>query len=863
MENKRLENVLPANGPRSGFPGFSLSLRSKFLMGTALILVLICFVSAFIIYYREKNLLEESAYSRTELVMTAVEASRMYIRDELRPKMADNFGDDFFMLEAMSTSYVSRAVMDNMKMHLPEYSYRRVSVNARNPKSEAMDMEKGMISYFQENQDEDNWQGLVDMEGEAHYMRFKPVYFQESCMSCHGIPEEAPRQLLSQYGDERGFGHYPGQLAGLIAVGIPVQSALAAIQEKATSVFLVVFFGVSVFYLLLTFFFNWIVVNNLRGVINLFKEEVDEKNLPEIFDFDHSADEMEALSSAAQNMANHLKHSRDELKKHAQDLEVKVAQRTKALRKSEQLLKDKVVTRNRELQTLNSIAELTTQAVGLADIWPLAVKQSLSLVPARGVGIYLLDEYTESLKLRYELQAGDLPGEVRCLDSRAGIGLEKTVDREIVEDSMCRALQGTMDSFTSPDMGYCLNVPLYCRGKVLGVMTFLKVDYQEISSEQKELLLSIGKQIGIAIESLSGLQKLIQNKELLQSVFDGITDLVVLLDKDLRIKMVNKGYLKKFKVQPEDVIDVPCYEAHPGLKTVCHNCGLHDVIQTRMPSIGESRCGSGEIYLVHFYPILNDEGEVESIIRYARDITDQKKVEHRIQQTEKLVSMGQLAAGVAHEINNPLGVMLCYIDLLKRQLADFPQGLKDLHIIEKQTLNCKRIVTDLLHFSRGQESTKTPASLNRTIEEVVQIFKHQFKMQKITVGLDLDPEMPDLNFDENRMKQVFVNLTMNACQAMGKNGEIRIGSRFVQQKNMARVTFRDNGEGMKPEIRNRIFDPFFSTKKTGESTGLGLSVSYGIIQDHGGDISVRSEPGKWTEFTIQMSVSGLIKTAVS
>ncbi|MFP4108645.1 MAG: DUF3365 domain-containing protein [Desulfonatronovibrio sp.] len=847
---------------RYKFRGMSLSLRSKFLMSTAVIMIIICLVSAFAIYQREKNLLVDSAFTKTEMVMAAVEASRTYVREELRPEMTGRFGDDFFMLEAMSTSYVGRSVMDKLKTSLPDYSYRRVSINARNPLFEANARERVMIDYFRENTELDNWQGLIDDKGEAFYMRFRPVHFEESCMSCHGIPEEAPRQLLDQYGDDRGFGHYPGELAGVIAVGIPVQSALSAIKEKSSSVFLAVLFGASLFYLMLTFLFNWIVGSNLRGVLNLFRDELDEKNLPEVLNESVSGDELETLSYAAHNMATHLRQTRDELRSHALNLEKKVADRTKALKDSELLLKERVLIRNQELKALNSIAELTTQARGMHDIWPEALRQTLSLIPANGVGIYLLDENGQKMTLEYQDNASILPLEVSCPEASGEIpssGLP--ILQKNIEHSMCQALHGQMDGFTSKHQGNCLNVPLYCRGKVLGIMSFVVVDFSEISEEQKELLLSIGRQIGIAIESLSGLQKLLQNKELLQSVFDGITDLVILLDRDYRIKMVNKAYLHKYQVELEDVLDIPCYEAHSGFRSSCPHCDIEKVIQTGKPYVSEAKCGTGQIYLVHFYPILNEQGEVISIIRYARNITDQKKVDQRIQQTEKLVSMGQLAAGVAHEINNPLGVILCYIDLLKRQLADFPQGLKDLHIIEKQTLNCKRIVTDLLQFSRGQESTKSYSSLNSTVEDIMQIFKHQFKTQKIRVDLDLDADMPDLNFDENKMKQVFVNLIMNACQAIGQSGEIKIVSRFIEEKNMARITFRDNGSGMKPEIRNRIFDPFFSTKKTGESTGLGLSVSYGIIQDHGGDISVQSEPGKWTEFIIHLPVSGPFRSS--
>jgi two-component system, NtrC family, sensor kinase len=343
-----------------------------------------------------------------------------------------------------------------------------------------------------------------------------------------------------------------------------------------------------------------------------------------------------------------------------------------------------------------------------------------------------------------------------------------------------------------------------------------------------------------------------QQKELLQSVFDGITDMVVLLDKDFRIKMVNRAYLKKYRVALEDVYDMPCYEAHTGNLEACAGCALNTVAEFKKAVSKEIRYPGGELYLVHFYPVLDESGRLESIIRYSGEITDQKKVEQKIQQAEKLVAMGQLAAGVAHEINNPLGVILCYVDLLKRELADFPQGLKDLAVIEKQALNSKRIVSDLLQFARSHESAKKPAGLNDMINEVVQLLAHQFKQQKVRVTMHLSEEIPRINLDLNKIKQVLINLLMNACQAIEDRGEVRISSEWLGVQKKAEIRIRDDGHGIVPSIRARIFDPFFTTKAAGQSTGLGLSVSYGIIQDHGGEITVESEPGQWTCFTVRL-----------
>ena len=844
----------PVDGGQVKFASFSLSLRSKFLMGTAFMLLVICILSALLIYDREKRLLEASAYRETQLVMEAVEASRKYVRDTLRPKMQDRFGSDYFMLEAMSTSYVGREVMQRFQDTMPEYDYRRVSVNARNPASEANATEKSMIDVFSENKDRRNWVGMIDLKGEAYYMRFQPVYFEASCMPCHGDPADAPAELLNLYGSESGFGKSPGELAGLIAVSIPVESALAGIQEKAMSIFLVVLLGVSGFYLILIVFFNKVVINNLRGVLGLFKDEVQDGDTSPVLPAQNTGDELRALSQAASAMADNLRRTQKQLKDYAQDLEIKVDRRTMALRQSEQRLQEKVVARNMELNTLNAIAELTTRARGLGDIWPDALNRTLDLIPAAGAGIYLYDTDNGRLLLAYRENADHLPREVTCSAQNALI--QENLEAESLSGSMCRALGGDMHGFMSARFGQCLNIPLACRGNVLGVMSFINVDFEEISDEQQALLRSIGKQIGIALESFSGLQQLIESKELLQSVFDGITDLVILLDKDYRIKMVNKGYLEQYGVNPEDVLGEPCYIVHAGLQNPCPHCDVDRVLKEKKPVSAENRCGRGKTHLVHYYPVFDEDGGVQSIIRYSRDITRQKKVEQKIQHTEKLVAMGQLAAGVAHEINNPLGIMLCYVDLLKRQLSDFPQGLNDLHTIEKQTLNCKRIVTDLLQFARGEESVKAPQDVNRIIKEVAGIFTHQSKKQKIRLDLDLDKDLVEIHLDPDKFRQVMVNLLMNALQALSGPGEIRVSTRYIAEEKSLRISVFDNGPGISVENRNKIFDPFFSTKKTGESTGLGLSVSYGIIQEHGGDIFVNPESGEGTEFVIILPVEG-------
>ena len=833
----------------------SMGVQSKFLLGTGFILLISCIVSAFVIYFHEKLQMEEQAFAKSELVMAAVDASRDYVREELRPAMYKEMGEDYFFLEAMSTSFVGRSVMERFAPALEEFDYRRVAINARNPDFEANELEREKIKYFEHHPEKLEWQGVVNIQGQDKFKRFHPVIFEEECMRCHGDPADAPVVLTSIYGDERGFGRNAGELAGVSMVSVPVEAGMSQVREKAITIFLVFFLGVSIVYIALSFFFNRMVVTNLRGLMDVFRDEKDQQ--PPILEYLpkvdlQKKDELEELTESALKMAEHLRSTREQLRQHAQNLEKKVEERTKALRASEERLREQVSARNQELHTLNSLAELTTQAVGLSRILPQVLRRTLKVFPAKGAGIYFFDEGHSRLVLHYHENSPGLEEEIELLS-----GNPDQKRASSLKDSIVEAMSGTFSYFDCRINSGCLNIPLRCRGNVLGVMTFTGVQEDEVSSELKSLLASIGHQIGIAVESLQNMEKLLQSKDLLQSVFDGITDQVVLLDSDYLIKMVNKAYTRTYDVHAEDVLGRKCFEIHGSGEQPCPECRLEEVLRTRTPVVYETRCPELKgIYQVHCYPNLDDAGEVESVIRYVKDITEQKMMEQKIQQTEKLVAMGQLAAGVAHEINNPLGVILCYVELLKRQLIDLPQGQNDLVTIEKQARNCKRIVSDLLDFARSGETSKHTASLNQTVEAVLSMVSEQFKKQGVQIELDLDPELPSFKMDTNKIKQVFMNLMINSRQAMeGRDGRMFISTRHLPESGLARVIFWDNGQGIPQYMQDKIFDPFFSTKNTGEGTGLGLSVSYGIVREHGGEIAVESKPGEWTRFIVDLPIN--------
>ncbi len=242
--------------------------------------------------------------------------------------------------------------------------------------------------------------------------------------------------------------------------------------------------------------------------------------------------------------------------------------------------------------------------------------------------------------------------------------------------------------------------------------------------------------------------------------------------------------------------------------------------------------------------VMKDEnGYIKGCEGIGKDITKMKQVTESLIQSEKMASVGQLAAGVAHEINTPLGIILGYAQLLEEDFEDNPDALESLKIIEKQTKICKRIVGDLLKFSRSSsDSEVADVDINECINEVLAITEHSLNIDRIYLIKNLSQDIPPIKGKKEKLRQVIINLLNNAHHAIGHEGIIGIWTEYDSKTKEIRVIIGDTGEGIPPEIQNKIFDPFFTTKSVGKGTGLGLSVSFGIIKDHGGYIEAQSPP---------------------
>ncbi len=224
----------------------------------------------------------------------------------------------------------------------------------------------------------------------------------------------------------------------------------------------------------------------------------------------------------------------------------------------------------------------------------------------------------------------------------------------------------------------------------------------------------------------------------------------------------------------------------------------------------------------------------------------------RMAQSERLASIGLLAAGVAHEVNNPLGGIL---SLTALTIEDMPPGdpnRENLQVVLRQTERCRDIVRSLLEFSRQSKGTREPIDLNEVLEDTLALVSSQAMFFNVKISRRLAPELPKVLANASQLQQVFMNILLNAVQAMNERGEITVSTRSEPAAGRVEVSISDTGCGIPPEQVNRVFDPFFTTKESVHGTGLGLSIAYGIVTTHGGTISVQSEVGKGSTFTISM-----------
>ena len=354
-------------------------------------------------------------------------------------------------------------------------------------------------------------------------------------------------------------------------------------------------------------------------------------------------------------------------------------------------------------------------------------------------------------------------------------------------------------------------------------------------------------------------KRLRRSQERYRSLVESADDMIYTIDKECNILSINRYWTALTGQQTEEVIgknvmDVIEYKAPENICSI-----VAEAFETSETYAHEERVkmGDREYWLdTKYKPVLTTGGSTSAVLVISRDVTEQKMMEEQLFHTEKLASLGSLSAAVAHEMNNPIAIILGFTELLLDRYAEDSKEYEILKTIERQGNNCKRIVEDLLAFARIPHRATIKTDVVEDLENVIRVVTNTLLTNKVDLNTEIDKSLPAVRGDSQHLEQVFLNIINNAVAAMDGGGVLTISAH--RSNDMVEIGFSDTGRGIPQENMDKIFEPFFTTKRVGEGTGLGLSVSYALIQKVGGDIRVKSqtkEEGKEHGTTITVALN--------
>lgn len=786
-------------------------LQQKFFWGLAGIFLLLGLGFLFALNTHLLELLHIEAEAKTELVFSHLSSVQDFVRTTLRPSVRQVLPPEDFLLEAMSTSYVTRKVLVDLNTPHDQYLYRRVALHPRNPASEANALERELIQRFRAAPQENSYKGYRMIDGVEHYVMARPVRFAHECLSCHGNPADAPRVLLERYGAERGFGRTEDELAGLDLVGMPVNKSVQQVRAS------IIFFGASFYgvaaciFLLIMLFFNRLVVTNLRRLSAIFREYFTAPQHKSILDRLDEGDEIHSLLEAFEAFAAHLREAHAQLADYAANLEDKVHSRTSAL-------------------TLEAAAHRTDVRLFVDLLGDLSCSAGHK---------ELLQRVLPRIAARF--------GAVRASYSCAPMGrLQYAWPAQDATEGLPEHWQDMAHTGKIHRDGNCVLVPVATADHVRGVMALCWPE-GSVPELEPEIVLALGQQLGIAIENLEAIAALLQQNKLLELTFEGISDPLLLVEERGTVVLANWAARELAGgIQPGT-----CLQKWFGSFSIPpEQCDtLAAALAGDAPSGLEFALPGPRYLALSVYPLRSSDGAGRAVV-YIRDTTTEKRLRSQMQQSEKLAALGKLAAGLAHEINNPLGVISCYAQLLRKSQPD-RQAQEDLEVIVRHTRKAQHVLQDLLGLARVNKPATGPCDINAVVRNMAQVFRVQIEKTGVTLELSLADDLPRVVADASAMEQILTNLLVNAFDAVPEEtGRIRIITSIAPDRRNVSLVVADNGPGITAEHMPQVFDPFFTTKEIGKGTGLGLTVVHELIREMQGNIEVSGSPGATFSLTL-------------
>lgn len=389
-------------------------------------------------------------------------------------------------------------------------------------------------------------------------------------------------------------------------------------------------------------------------------------------------------------------------------------------------------------------------------------------------------------------------------------------------------------------------IPLKSSGQTIGVLSLASYSDFPNDPDDEDFFNQLAGQIAVCLENSRLYGEVISGKQQWEETFRAVSDGIVIIQSDGTIQSQNDAARKEWKLNVGGTIhDVTNIEQL-----------LSQTIRTKQPQSAELHLHD-QIYDCSCYPLFGERQTVKAVVVYSRNITQKRQMEVQLMHSNQLVAIGEMAAGVAHELNNPLTSIIGNTQLLLRSMKADDERTPLLEDIDLCGKRCRTTIRSLLAFSRQENSPYTVLSLNEAVHEALALTKRQFESQRIAIQTNLMPAIPEVMGNMQQLSQIIINLLINAKDALLSEDladrRIELETRVVQ--NAVELTVADNGPGIDPAILDELFHPFFTTKDRDSGTGLGLSVSIGLAQAHGGSltVTVQDDP-KRTIFTLTLPI---------
>jgi len=802
----------------------------------------ICALFSLLLYSHVNEIFVMEAETRADLLVAQTEAVQLYVRNVLRPRVASLIEHDDFVIEAMSSSYVTRKILNNLSVEDKNFSYRRVAVNARNPSYEISGEERSLFEELQGHAMPKRVSEIRTINGEKVLLTASPVVFHQECLACHGRPERASSYILQRYGETNGFGREAGVIGGMEILTISLDNAKASFMRSIGLFALGLAMAVVIIFFAVRTFFRELVVDKLHTLRqtladNTKREESLARQAVE-------GKDIEDFVSDIQLLADRLALARKELAHYAKNLETMVQHRTSEL-------EEVIRRRDADINLFVSLLAFFNAYPGKEHVLPRSLSLMAGHFKASGA-VWFCGSMSEALFFPPLSSAAD----VAALKEDLGRSLMQTKSI-FTADVWCLPVQssgevrGLVALYWKPELfeQHGVTEAFDSRGSGTGGQGNLPPD----TAGARALAEALARQFGLVVDNLDAFNLVVSQNTLLDSIVEGVGEPLLLLCGSGTPMLANSAVRQlALSLAPEAGEQGQTEAAGPvgGDKDSVH--GFVQYLASIMTTFSLERHHAEEIaltdgrtFVVSIRPVEVSGVEMTRAVLHLRETTEEKRLLSQMYQNEKMAAVGQLASGVAHEISNPLGVIRCYAELVQSGATQEETG-NDVEVILRHVDKAQKVLRSLLDFSRPASPRPECCNLEKLCRDALGLLGPRARHTNTTLALDVhNPESPCALVDKASLEQVLVNLLLNALDAVNEKSrndkrEGLVYVRLLEGKKPATVALlvADNGRGIPCEAARKVFDPFYSTKKTGSGTGLGLTLAFSMVREMGGSLEL-------------------------